>query len=104
MKIHNLIEKLNGEACHIADENIEISGGYAGDFLSFVMAKAPENCAWFTIMTNVNVSAVAVLSAVGVVVLCEGCSPDDALLEKAKLNGINIITTQLDVFSAVKAF
>lgn len=104
MKINELIEKLNGKACHIADADIDISGGYAGDFLSVVMAKLPEGAAWFTIMTNVNVSAVASLTAASVIVICEGFEPDAQLMAKAVANDINIIRTDLDVFSAVRAF
>lgn len=84
------------------DGGREVLGGYAGDFLSFVMGKAPEGSAWFTVMTNVNVAAVATLADIAVVVICENCHPDTKLVEKAEENGINIIGTRLDIFSAAR--
>lgn len=105
MTTSKLIEKLNADGIVVADECREISTGYCGDFLSFVMGKAPTNCAWFTVMTNINVAAVASLADVSVVVICEGCVPNPELVHKAQVQHINIITTPLDVFQAVlKAF
>ena len=104
MTVNDLIKKLNATVVFLSDGGLEVRGGYVGDFLSYVMAKAPSGCAWFTIMTNVNVAAVATLSDTSVVVLCEGCEPDIMLITKARENDINIIKTDLDIFSAVKLF
>ncbi len=103
-KITDIAKILNAEIINLGDPQREITGGYAGDFLSFVMGKAPADCAWFTVMTNVNVCAVATLADVGVIVLCEGVTPDKNLLEKAKEHNVNIIATKADVFNAVKTF
>lgn len=104
MTVNDLIQKLNATACVLADGNREVTGGYAGDFLSYVMARAPGGSAWFTVMTNINVAAVATLSDVAVVVVCENCEPDITLLDKAADNGINVIKTGLDIFSAIRLF
>lgn len=101
MKLTNIIEKLNATAINVGDPDREISGGYAGDFLSFVMGKAPEDCAWFTVMSNVNVAAVALLAEVGVVVLCEGVHAEEALLERVRKENFNLIETPLDIYSAI---
>lgn len=105
MKIGKLIKLLNASAIHIPENfEHEISGGYCGDFLSLVMNRAPENCAWFTVMTNINVAAVATLANVAVVVVCEGSKCDEALKNKAVLQNICIIETELSVFEAVCAY
>lgn len=104
MTVNDLIKKLNATPSCLPDGDREVTGGYAGDFLSYVMARAPGGCAWFTIMTNVNVAAVATLSDVSVVVICEGCEPDITLTEKAAASGINVIKTDLDIFTAIKSF
>lgn len=101
MKLSKIIEKLNATAINVGDPNREITGGYAGDFLSFVMGKAPEDCAWFTVMSNVNVAAVALLAGVGVVVLCEGVHAEEPLLERVRKENFNLIETPLDIYSAV---
>ena len=95
MTVDKLAEMLNATTVNQADFSREIVGGYAGDLLSFVMGRAPENCAWYTVMTNVNVAAV--------VVLCEGCLPDPTLVERAKTQGINVIATTLPVYDAIAA-
>ncbi|MFA6866497.1 MAG: hypothetical protein WCR54_03165 [Clostridia bacterium] len=102
MTIKNLVDKLDATIINLPEPDRVISSGYCGDFLSFVMGKAENNCMWFTIMNNVNVCAVASLADVGVIVLCEGVKPDKLLAEKAKEKGINLILTELPIFEAVK--
>ena len=102
MKINSLIKNLEADIVNIADVDREIEGGYCGDFLSVVMGKAPENAGWFTIMNNQNVAAVATLTDVGIIILCDGVKPDPLLNKKVKDVGINCITTEYTVFDAVK--
>lgn len=103
-KITEIAEILGAEIFNAGDAEREVSGGYAGDFLSFVMGKAPVDCAWFTVMANINVCAVATLADVGAVILCEGVTPDNNLLEKARKHNINLLGTKYDVYNAVKIF
>ena len=85
-------------------QGIEINGFYAGDFLSRVIGKAPAGSAWFTIMNNINVAGVASLAEINAIVLCEGVEPVQVLIDKCKENGIALLVTPLDVYSAcVKA-
>ncbi|MFR5832980.1 MAG: hypothetical protein ACLUE6_03435 [Acutalibacteraceae bacterium] len=100
MTVSGLMDLLNAKAVHLADGDREISTGYCGDFLSFVMGKAPADCAWFTVMSNLNVCAVASLTDCAVVVLCEGVNPDEALVEKVKQQDVNLLTTDFDVYNA----
>ena len=104
MKLKECADLLNAVVLNAGDTEREIVGGYAGDFLSFVMGRAPADCAWFTVMTNVNVSAVATLADVGVIVLCEGVEPTPQLLEKVQEHGINLIGTEADIFEAVRTY
>jgi len=101
MKISELITLLKGEIVNL-DEDLEIKSGYAGDFLSFVMGNAPKDSAWFTVMSNVNVIGVAALAKVAVVVVCEGVIPENEMIKAAKKNNINLIKTNLDIYSAVQ--
>lgn len=103
MTVAQLAEKLNAKTLNAAQPDRIVSCGYAGDFLSFVIGNAPSDCAWFTVMSNVNVCAVATLAEVAVIVLCEGVEPDDALLQKVREQQVNMIKTKSDVFSAVAA-
>lgn len=101
MKLHELASLFNAEIINCGNADLDIKGGYAGDFLSFVMSRAAEGCAWFTVMSNINVAAVAYMAEVGAIVLCESVTPDPALIERCRKEGINIIKTPLNVFDAV---
>ncbi len=100
MTVNNLADLLNAKIVNLADGERELGTGYCGDFLSFVMGKAPADCAWFTVMSNVNVCAVATLADCGAVVLCEGVTPDDALVEKVRLQDVNMLMTDYDAYTA----
>ncbi len=93
-----LASELGLEKINEADGERVINCGYAGDLLSWVMGRAPADCAWVTVMSNVNVVAVASLADVGCVILAENAELDEAALEKAKAVGINIYRTSMPVF------
>ena len=98
--VEKLADALGARIAALGDGTREIACGYCGDFLSNVMGKAPADCAWFTVMSNVNVCAVATLTDCAVVVLCEGTEPDPVLLERAQQNEVNVIITALPVYEA----
>lgn len=102
MTVNQLCDILNAKKLNIADGERQITCGYAGDLLSFVMGRAPQDCAWFTIMTNINICAVASLADVSCVVICEDSLPMSGVVEKANEQGINLLLTDKDMFSAIK--
>lgn len=99
MKTYEIAKLLNAKIVLMPEPDREIEGGYCGDFLSFVMGRAPENCAWFTIMNNANVAAVAALTDIGVIVLCENVQPDESL---KKLSSIKICRLSLPNYLYLK--
>lgn len=82
--------------------NREIEGAYIGDLLSWVMGRAKGDSLWLTIMSNVNVLAVASLADVAAVVFTEAVSPDEKMIEAALEKGINLISTPLPAYEAAK--
>ena len=54
------------------------------DLLSVAMARAPESCAWVTVIGNNNAVAVATLADASVIILAEGYDYDEAAIEAAK--------------------
>lgn len=98
MTVRQLTEQLDLHVFHLADETREVRGGYAGDLLSWVMGKAQPDEVWLTIMSNVNVAAVAVLTDVSCVILAEGVVPDQNLREKAEARGVNLLGSSAGVF------
>lgn len=98
MTVQGLIDAIPLSVFHLDDPERLVEGGYCGDLLSWVMGRAPAGGAWLTIMSNVNVAAVAALSDTACVVLAEGVIPDPPLLDKARAQGITLLGTDLSVF------
>lgn len=99
MTVQALSQALSLQVFHLAEPEREVTGGYCGDLLSWVMGRAPEGCAWLTIMSNGNVAAVASLADVACVILTEGVQPEADLLSKAQAHGINLLGSDLDSYS-----
>ena len=87
-------------SCAMPDGKMVIDGGYVGDLLSWVMGRAKADNAWITIMSNVNVIAVATLTDVACVIFAEGVIPDEMLVTTAIQKGVNILTTPLPSYEA----
>ena len=98
MTVQQLADELKLTVFHLDDRSRTVDGGYCGDLLSWVMGRAPAGGAWLTIMSNVNVAAVAALADVACVILTEDVTPDEALLNKAKLQGVNLLGTGLGTY------
>lgn len=98
MTVQQLADRLGLTVFHMADPDRAVTGGYCGDLLSWVMGRAPMDGAWMTIMSNVNVAAVAALTDVSCVILTEDVTPDEPLLQKAKTQGINLLGTGLSTY------
>ena len=91
MTVNSLIEKLDLEVLNLCEGECEITGGYVGDLLSWVMGKAESGDMWVTIMTNVNVVAVASLVDVACVVIADKAEVAPEVIEKAKAQGIDLL-------------
>ena len=103
MTVKELSEKYSFEVLSLPDPDKEINGGYVGDLLSWVMGRAEAQNLWFTIMTNINIAAVAQLSDVAAVLICEGARPEDSVISTAKEKGVNILLTDDNAYNtAVK--
>lgn len=76
----------------------EINGVYIGDLLSWVMGRAKADNAWITIMSNINIVAVASLADVACIILAEGVGLDSAVAETAKAKGVNILTAEMPAY------
>lgn len=99
MKVSELIEKLNLDLLTSKDyEDRDVTGCYIGDLLSHVMGKAGQGDAWITIMNNINIVAVASLTESACIILCEGVSADEKIIEKADSEEIVILKSGLTAY------
>ena len=98
MTVQELIDAIPLAVFNLDEPDRPVSGGYCGDLLSWVMGRAAPGGAWLTIMSNVNVAAVAALADVACVILTEGVQPDPPLLDRARAQGIILLGTELSTY------
>jgi predicted transcriptional regulator len=77
----------------------EVTGGYASDLLSDVIANAEEGCLWITVQRHLNIVAVAQLKKLAGIVLSRGSEPEAPVLERAAKEGLFILATPEDTFT-----
>ena len=82
----------------ICDADREISGVYIGDLLSWVMGRASSGDAWITIMSNINILAVASLADTSCIIIAENVKLSDDVLATAKEKDINIIYSSFGIY------
>ncbi len=99
MTVKELCEKNEYEALCLPEPEREVTGGYTGDLLSWVMGRARSGDAWVTIMSNLNIVAVASLADPSCIILSEGVSPDDGVLQRAEVQGVNLLRSKKDSFT-----
>lgn len=99
MTVKELASALDLKIVCMPNGEREITGGYAGDLLSWVMGRAHEGDAWVTIMSNVNIVAVATLADSACIILSEGVAADEGVAAKAESMGVNILSSEEDTFS-----
>ena len=98
MTVNELSAECGFDVVCVPDGERELSGAYIGDLLSWVMGRANAGNVWITIMSNVNVIAVASLADVACVILAEGVSLDDELINTAIAKGVNVLKSDLPAF------
>jgi len=81
--------------------NREVTGGYASDLLSCVMAKAQAGNIWVTLQAHPNTVAVASLLNLAGIIITEGVAPDEVTITKAEEEGIPVLATPLTTFTVV---
>lgn len=81
------LEYISGEQA----QDREISGCYIGDLLSWVMGRALDGNVWITIMSNINIVAVASLTEAACVLLAENVVPDENVIKKAEMQDVIIL-------------
>ena len=78
----------------------EITGVYIGDLLSWVMGRAKADDAWITIMSNINIVAVASLADVACIILAEGVTLEKSVEETANAKGVNVLSFDKPAYEA----
>ena len=99
MKVSELAELIGARnLTEGVSEDREILCGYVCDLLSWVMAHGEEGMAWVTVQTHLNVIAVAALADMACVILPEGITMEQEVLDKANAEGMCVLTTSLTAY------
>ena len=99
MTVNDLKNKLELTAITLPDGDREVTGCYIGDLLSWVMGAAKSGDAWITIMSNINIVAVAALCDTACIILSEGVTVDEEVKSAAEAREINILTSPKSAFA-----
>ena len=81
--------------------DVEVTGGYASDLLSCVLAKAQQGNLWVTLQAHPNIVAVASLLDLAGIIVTEGKELNAGTVEKANERGVCIMTTEHATFTTV---
>jgi uncharacterized NAD(P)/FAD-binding protein YdhS len=99
--VEEMAARLGLRLLAVGDLGRAVSGGYASDLLSCVMAKAKEDSVWVTLQAHPNVVAVASLLSLAAVIVTEGVDPDHDTLVKAQESRVTVLGTGLTTFGVV---
>ncbi|HEU23520.1 MAG: iron-sulfur binding hydrogenase [Mesoaciditoga sp.] len=78
----------------------EINHGYACDLLSEVMGRAKPDTVWLTVQSHVNIIAVAAITGIRAIILCNDHLFDEETVQRAKKEKIALFKTSLNTFEA----
>lgn len=107
MKVNELKKISTINVCyHDTDRLIE--GYYACDMLSWIMGHVKrENVVLITMLSNMNLIAVASLLGCSAIIFREGVAPSEEVIKQAKQEGIALFGSDLDalaVYEGIKAY
>ena len=79
----------------------EVTGGYASDLLSDVLANSKEGDIWVTLQIHQNIIAVASIKGIVGIVIVSNREPEEETILKAEDEGIPILVTSLSAFEII---
>ena len=102
MKVREIVQALALEV--LAGEPLldrPVTGGYASDLLSRVMAAAKAGNVWVTLQSHPNVVAVASLLDLAAVIVTEGSAVEPGTVQRAQEQQVVLLRTPHDTFTVV---
>ena len=102
MKLTEVVERL-GLSVRTGSAHLdrEVTGGYASDLLSDVMANSRAGDLWVTLQSHENTVAVATLRDLGGIVLVGNREPDEETARRAEEEGVPILISPDRTFEVV---
>ena len=91
LTLQHLIDTLAFTPLTTYDPDTPVTGGYAGDLLSWVMSRCAPGDAWITVMGSLNAVAVAVLADAACIILAEDAALDNDAATRAEMQSVPIL-------------
>ncbi len=102
MKLKRLVKKFDLVVKAGADRlDNEITGGYASDLLSDVLANSKEGNIWITLQIHQNILAIASLKELSGIILINGRRPEEETVKKAEEEKIPLLVSNLTAFELI---
>jgi len=102
MKLKEITEKLNLQVKTGADKlDREVTGGYASDLLSDVLANAREGNIWVTLQIHQNIVAIASIKDLAGILIINSREPAEETVLKAEKEDIPILVSSLSAFELI---
>lgn len=98
MRISELADVLGYELIQDSFDDREITDGYTSDLLSDVMANAPDGSVLITIQAHKNTVAVASMTNLAALVICNSRPLPEEMIQAAQKERIAIVTTDKNQF------
>jgi hypothetical protein len=102
VKLTELIQELN-LAVRSAQGVLgrEVTGGYASDLLSDVLAHGEEGNLWITLQIHQNIVAIASIKDLSGILLVNNRQPEEETIAKAEEEDIPILVSSLSAFEVI---
>jgi len=99
MTLNEVVERLH-LSVRCCPDRLErtITGGYAGDLMSDVIANAKPGDLWITMQIHVNIIAVAVLKDIAGIVVVQGREPAGETASRAEAEHVPVLVSALPAF------
>ena len=102
MRLKKVVEKFGLDVKCGADKlDQELSGGYASDLLSDVIANGKAGDLWITLQVHRNIVGVASMKDLLGIIIVNGRQPEEETIEKAQEEDIPIMVSDLPAFQLV---
>ena len=99
MRLIDLLETLDLRVEVAGDSlNVEVTGAYASDLISDVLAHAEAGEVWLTLQTHQNIVAVASMKGLAGIVLVGDREPQEDTLRKARDEGVPILVSHMATY------
>jgi hypothetical protein len=102
MTLKDVVERLHF-SIRTGEDRLDqaLTGGYASDLLSDVIANSKAGNVWVTMQTHVNIVAVAVLKELAAIIIVQGRQPAEDTIKKAKEEKVVLLVSDMPAFETV---